>query len=67
MKTKAINVQVPAAVHERLRKAAQAERRSLRQQIALFLEEAAARFEAEEDGRGAKTQPKALTKTEKQA
>jgi predicted HicB family RNase H-like nuclease len=46
-RTRAINVQVPGVVHERLRRAAQAERRSLRQQIAVFLEEAAERFEAE--------------------
>jgi hypothetical protein len=45
-KAKSINVILPSSVHERLRRVADAERRSLRQQIALFLEEAANRFEA---------------------
>lgn len=46
-KQKSMNVVLPGIVHERLRHVAEVERRSLRQQIAVFLEEAAERFEAE--------------------
>lgn len=44
-RTRAINVELPPALHNRLKRVAESEGRSLRKQIARFLEEAAERFE----------------------
>lgn len=46
MRDKSINVNLPISIHKRLRRAADAERRSLRQQIVVFLRDAADRYDA---------------------